>query len=550
MRKLVLTILLFINSFSSIFAQVPDWIWARSGGGSANEAAYSVTTDILGNVYIAGTFSSNTIAFGSFTLSTTFSLKPALFFVKYDSNGNVIWAKTAVGRVSTYGMGLATDPAGNIYVTGGFESSSIIFDSITLNQDSVGADIFIAKYDNSGNVVWAKRAGGSTFDNAYSIDSDAYGNLYVGGTFSGTCVFGSDTLISNSNYSDLLLLKFDNNGNEIWARRAGGIYGDEIKSVVIDTFGNIFIAGSFQSSTLLFGNDTLLNSGQWDPFIAKYDNFGNELWAKSSGSTIDDKGTSLTSDASGNVYMSGWFKGSSITFGTTTLNNSSFVYDDIFIVKYDGNGNVIWANGAGGNRHDQSLGICTDGIGNVYISGLFESPTAIFGTVTLTKPGLYDAEVFLANYDLNGNIIWAKKGSGAGYDWSQSVTIDNSGNVYIAGYYGGFSILFGAQYINSSANGNHTEVFISKLGLTVGLNEVNNSNLIFIYTNPVQEHCIIYANPSVKSIQIINSLGQEIWKLMVDGEGEFSFTFNRSGLFYIRITTLDEIITQRIAVCR
>lgn len=548
MRNLFLLISLIIVPVLSSLAQVSDWVWARAGGGSSNESGYSVAADNSGNVYVAGTFSSNSAVFDTTTLSTLFSLKPALFLVKYDSFGNMVWARTAQGKVS-YGMALAVDQTGNIYLTGGFESASIVFDSFTLSRDSLGSDIYLAKFDTNGNVIWAKRTGGVFNDQSLCVTTDSAGDIYVGGIFGGTFSFGSSTLISTGSYRDLFFARYSSNGTEMWAKSAGGIYEDQINSITLDAQGNIYFSGQFQSPQLILGNDTLINYGQsWDSFVAKCDPTGNYIWAKNPGSVDDDYAESVAVDNNGNVFISGNFRGSSISFDSVSLANNNTQNFDLYVAKYDNYGGLQWVKGAGGNSHDQSLALCIDASSNVYITGFFESLSINFGSINLTRPSSNGAEAFLASYDANGNELWAKKGTGAGYDWSQDVTCDNSGNVFITGYFGGYSILFGTQYVNSSANGNHTEVFVAKLGIPVGLSEVDEQDRVTIFPNPSNGIFFIRAPMIPVQIQILNSVGQVVKNLSIKAEEELKVNLTSDGIYFIRTTTQYESCSFKLMI--
>lgn len=173
-----------------------------------------------------------------------------------------------------------------------------------------------------------------------------------------------------------------------WAKNAGGASLDYAYSVATDVNGNTYVAGGFQSSSITFGTATLANAGGGsvsDMFIVKYDATGNVLWAKSAGGTSADDAYSIITDASGNVYVVGYFQSSSITFGSTTLTNAGAY--DMFIVKYDASGNVLWAKSAGGTNHDAANSVITDASGNVYVAGYFQSSSITFGSATLTNVG-------------------------------------------------------------------------------------------------------------------------------------------------------------------
>ena len=138
------------------------------------------------------------------------------------------------------------------------------------------------------------------------------------------------------------------------AKSAEGTYYDYGRSIAVDANGNSYVTGYFYSSTITFGLTTLTNSGVYsDIFVVKYDSSGNVVWAKNTGGTNEDKGYGIAVDAIGNSYVTGWFSSSTITFGSTTLTNSGS--DDIFVVKYDSSGNVMRAKSAGGTSNDLDM---------------------------------------------------------------------------------------------------------------------------------------------------------------------------------------------------
>jgi hypothetical protein len=246
--------------------------------------------------------------------------------------------------------GIATDENGNSYVTGFFQGSAT-FGSTVLTS-SGGRDMFIAKYDAVGKVVWAQKGGGIGDDNGYGIAVDGSGNSYVTGTFgilglSGingpSATFGTTTLTRSGSF-DIFIAKYDAAGNAVWAKNAGGTSSDQGFDIAIDGSGNPYITGLFQSRAT-FGSTILTASGSSDIFIAKYDVAGNAVWAQNAGGTSLDQGFDIAIDGSGYSYLTGWFEGSA-TFGSTTLTSSGSSV--IFIAKYDAEGNAVWAQKAGG----------------------------------------------------------------------------------------------------------------------------------------------------------------------------------------------------------
>src|ERR1017187_277119 len=173
----------------------------------------------------------------------------------------------------------------------------------------------------------------------------------------------------------------------------------------------------------------------------------NWEWARSSGGISDDEGMSIAVDGSGNRYVTGYFHSSTITFGTTTLtNNGTGTTEDMFIVKYDPNGNVLWAKSAGGSGFDWGHGIAVDSSGNSYVTGYLGSSPITFGSIILTNPGM-----FIAKYNANGNVVWAK--SLGDNDAGNGIAVDDSGNSYVIGSYASSTITFGTTTLTNDSAG-------------------------------------------------------------------------------------------------
>ncbi len=488
-------------------AQTPDWLWAQSAGDTGTEMADAVAVDASGNLFVTGKFTSSTLSFGSTTLTNTGM--EDIFLAKYDADGNVLWAKSAEGTVSDVPSAVVTDDSGNIYLTGRFKSSTLAFGAVILTN-SGNNDIFLVKYDADGNVLWAKCAGGINYESGNAIAADALGNIYIAGYFSSpTITFGSITLTNVGSY-DMFLAKFDAGGNALWAISVGDSDDEGINSVVADALGNTYVTGYFSSPTITFGSTTLTNLGSYDVFLAKFDAGGNVLWAKSAGGTDDDEANAVATDASGNVYGTGYFSSPAITFGSTTLTNAGI--QNMYLVKYDSEGNVLWAKSAGGTDHDIAHSVAVDVSKNSYMTGYFESPTIDFGSTTLTNSG--NGDMFLAMFDTNGNVLWAKSTGGTNFDEGNAVATDISGNIYSAGYYSSTDIAFGATTLFNAGNG---DMFCAKLESSItGVDEVNHSFNVSIFPNPATNKIAIETNIT-GSITIVNTSGQQLLQQDITG---------------------------------
>src|ERR1041385_3494601 len=289
----IITFQLFLNTAN---AQCPGG-WAKQGGNPSDcDRATTTAIDNSGNVYAAGQYT-NTAVFSAITLIS--SSYEDIFLAKYDVNGNLIWIKSVGGYNIDSPSSLAVDNNNNIYMTG-VNFGTAVFDTITLTNTSGFPNAFIAKFDNGGNVQWAKTIGNTDWDQGGGI-AVHNNNLYISGTFSISVTMGTTTLTSLGQ-RDFYLAKLDLNGNYLWARSAGSTQNDGGGSLAVDGSGNIFITGSFFDD-MTIGTTTLINQGYYDMFLAKYDDTGNVLWAKSGGGYLDDFVSGLALDGSSNIYV-------------------------------------------------------------------------------------------------------------------------------------------------------------------------------------------------------------------------------------------------------
>lgn len=445
--KLLVLLVTILICNNLLFAKYPDFQWAKRAGGSLNDNARSIATDNSGNSFITGYFRGS-VNFGLINLTSAGGSD--IFVAKYDASGNVLWAKRIGGSGNDYGRYIETDGSGNAIVTGEF-FGSVTFGSVTLTCAG-SSDIFIAKYDASGDVQWAKRAGGTGLDSGFGVDADWSGNIIIiTGYFYGTATFDSYTLTSAGSY-DIFIAKYDASGNVLWATRAGGKEYDLGDGIIIAESGGSIITGHFNGSAT-FGSITLASAGGSDIFIAKYDAAGNVLWAKKAGGTGNDFGYNVTRDGSYNGVITGSFQGSA-TFGSITLTSAGS--NDIFIAKYDPSGNVLWARRAGGANYDSGQSIAADESNSSVVTGFFDG-SATFGTTTLTSAGSRD--IFIVKYDDSGNVLWASRAGGKDMDMGYGIAADGSGDIIVTGNFNG-SATFGTTTLTSAGK---EDIFITKL---------------------------------------------------------------------------------------
>src|SRR5436190_2125072 len=197
--------------------QVPDWAWVNSAG---------IAPDNSGNVYVVGTFRGSNVIFDNITLNNTGNTD--VYLVKYNSLGNVLWAKSFVGANADFVNSIAVDYNDNIFISGGFESPTLNFNGLVVDHDSENAgdypNLFVVKYDPDGNPLWAKATECTmniSFASGMAIDDK--GNAYITGVFASNCVtFDNITILNSGNTNQPFIVKYNSVGNVVWAKTANG----------------------------------------------------------------------------------------------------------------------------------------------------------------------------------------------------------------------------------------------------------------------------------------------------------------------------------------
>ena len=433
----------------------PDFLWAQRTGGSGSDVGYSIAADTNGNVFVTGSFSTTNFLGSSNLISSGLT---DIFIAKHSPSGSLLWARQAGGTGYDEGRGIVADNAGNVYVTGHFQDTAS-FGATNLTS-SGQSDVFVAKYDPDGNLVWVRRVGGNDFDEGHAIALDTAGNIYLTGTFDKNATFGSaGTLMNNSGTSDIFVAKVDPLGDFVWALKAGGGEEDNGAGIALDAFGNVYVTGFF-AGTATFESTNLTSRGgdtMRDGFLAKYNSNGALIWVQQLGGNNGDEAKAVATDLAGNAVITGSFTLSGL-FGTNNLVGNG---KDIFIARFDGSGNNLWARQAGGNDAiygDGGEGISTDPSGNIYATGFF-SGMASFGTNVLTTSGFDDA--FVSKCDTNGNVIWVRQAGGNLLDAGYGIALAGPERVCVTGFFYG-TATFGSTNLISSG---FEDLFTMELGM-------------------------------------------------------------------------------------
>lgn len=532
MKMKFFVIFIILVQSKILFSQVPDWQWAKSAGSTSSESGNSVTTDLNGNIYVAGYFFSSTISFGTFTLTNNGNYEA--YIVKYDPLGNVLWAKGMGGIYDDNCNSVVTDSKGNVIISGSFYSPVMTIGTTTLTNAG-GGDIFIVKYDTFGNEIWVKQEGGSLSENCAAVTTDLHDNIFITGFFKSASIVSGTFTLTNSGSEDFFIIKYDSLGNTMWVKSSVGSGNESGNALKTDGSGNVYVTGSFYN-LVSFGTLNLTSLGSSDIFIIKYDTLGNEIWAKNCGGNLNDIGFGISTDANRNVFVIGQFLSTTFNYPTNNLTNAGDF--DVFVLKYDSLGNELWAIREGGSNEDSGLGIVNDLMGNVYITGHFHSPSIIIGTFTFSNSGIGDC--YFAQYNTSGNLQWAKSVGGTSDDGSSSIAINNSGEIVVTGSFYSPTIDFSNTTLTNVGN---NDVFVAKMeSLITGKNEKfeSNQNTINLFPNPSNGEFIVNGQTlKINSINILNQLGEIVYDIENKSSGyiKIDASFLSKGIYYAIIKT-------------
>lgn len=330
------------------------------------------------------------------------------------------------GTGNEFGRAIYTDKDDNYIITGVFENTATFGGTSLVSAG--GDDVFIAKYNSSDVLQWAKRVGGTGDDAGNAIVADTFGNVFVTGFFSGTADFDPSASTANLSVAggkDVFIVKLTASGGYAWARK-GGSGGNEF-GYGIGTDGNQVYVTGLATGTTSFNGQSISCSGD-DAFLVKYNNAGTIQWVKKLGGSNNDVGYGIEVNHLGHAFITGSFENTA-TFGAAG-NLASSGNKDVFVTKVDSSGNVVWAKKGGSTSADEGRGISIDNNSNVIITGYYTAD-ATFNGNSLTNSG--NDDVFVVKYDSAGTYIWSKKGSTTGDAIGYDVDTDPFGNVYVTG---------------------------------------------------------------------------------------------------------------------
>ncbi len=537
-KKILHSLLLFFL-LGTVAGKAQNWRWARSAINSANASSVpaGIAADPWGNIYTAGFYSGSNIRFDSFTLANANAGNPDnnFFLTKFTPAGQVSWAKGAGPLEQASITAIATDSAGNVYVTGSFSSPVLTLGAVALQNATPAAsgdNLFLAKYDTSGHVLWARAAVSPFPSYGTALRQGPGGNILITGTFNDSITLGSVHLHSPQPVS-FFYGSFDKNGNPAWLRAGCGKGRCNVvcNGIDYDRSGALYLSGFFNSDSLFIGNTVLANPfvhafGTGQVYLLKCDVLGNAAWLKlAAGGNGANYTLAPAADASGHVYLAGVYN-DTLTIGTATLYDTLNGGDNnVFISQWDTSGALIWARSFGGD-----LGVAADklflGIDEEpVLAGHFNSTSVVIGNTTLVNDSAGNFDIYLAKYQADGTPRWAVSTGGPQDDILYNACTDKTGNIYVTGYFESDSIRFGSTVLTSAASQGTANFFLSKLSDVLGILGFNAPlSGASVYPNPMTGSATIRLNnPDNRAFDFIlyDTFGKEVKHTVLPNENEF-----------------------------
>lgn len=398
--------------------------------------------------------------------------------------GGLVWATRAGGTGNDAAYDVAALADGTTFTTGYFAATAT-FGSGEAHETrlvSVGEyDMFLARHAPDGTLVWATKGGGTGATFGLSVAARADGSSAVGGTYIGAATFGAGELneitFPGAGSNDAFVARYNADGTLVWARAVGGAGYDCVWAIAILADGTVLAAGSFEQ-TVTFGageahETTLTSAGSYDLFLARYNADGTLAWVKTAGSTDFDYPKAIAVQADDSVWLTGQH-GNGCVFGAGEAGETALASGwgtDIFVARYTPDGKLVWARTVyGDQQHDAGEGIAVLADGSSIVTGwYYRAATFDLGgpaQVTLASPGNSGTDGFVAKYDANGALLWAKQIACAGSSGrSLGVVAFADGSSVITGYFGSGTATFGpsepGETVLTSYSEDWTDAFLA-----------------------------------------------------------------------------------------
>ncbi len=428
-----------------ICGQIKAQSWISSNSIFGNSAV-KVTKSIIdnnNNFFVSGIFTGNLYT----PDDTLYSSGIDIFVAKFNANLEYQWIERIGGNNTDKFSSISTDGS-NIYVAGSYNEDCIFKSYDTLI--SVGDyDNFIAKYDNDGNIQWVKRIGiNEAYQQIEDISVDPSKDIVVTIRYGDSITINDTTYYGRTNVKNGLICKLNSDSEFVWIKNilcSGNTY---ITSV--STYENAYYFNGIFNDTLFLDTKTIIDTTNTENlFLYKTDIHGTEKWVRRTYGNGDDVTGTNTQDQYGNVYYTGYFNSDPFYVDSTSNYISHHLLQnegnsDLFILKYNKNGNLLWSKRYGQDGKEWAISI-VERNSILYITGRFSNQIN-FGSDTLVSSGVNDYDFFIGTFDTDGNKLKAvgleEKGN-ENIDVGTAISVTENNIAFVSGFFQSDTIIIG-----------------------------------------------------------------------------------------------------------
>jgi len=427
----------------------PDWTWVK-GSINGNSTLSDLAADKAGNLFACGYFTGKL----SFDKITKTSVGDAdIFVAKFSPAGKCLWLSTAGGKEADTAEDIALGANGTVCICGCYNGTAR-FGNLPLTS-ATGPDGYIACLSADGKWQKVLNCGGEGAQSANVLTSDAQGNLYLSVTYDKALNIAGKTLTGGKLYSSALA-RLTPQFTCSWLQPLSFDGAGSIQAICPDPAGNLYLCGSF-SKTMQAGKDSLTSHGSYDLFYAKINAEGYWQWVIRQGEVNTESANAIAVSPDGSIWLAGYFS-NRLEFSQETCYAQGGL--DIFVVRLDADGKLLWCTTAGGEEDDSCNALAIDTAGNAWLTG-YVTGNAYFGDICLEADAF--ADIFIAKLDPQGTFRRATNAGGTDTDEGSCIRVDDSGNLYTGGYFFQFAS-FGEAELSGCENENlGPDLFFGKL---------------------------------------------------------------------------------------
>jgi hypothetical protein len=416
------------------------------------------------------------------------------------------WGKSLEkNNTQTTNNGITKDANSNI-ITAGVFSGSIDLDpgpGTNIVNAGTGFQFYVSKLDSNGNYIWGKTFGSGS-NKFLKVTSDVAGNIYIGGLFQGTVDFDPSALVysyASAGGYDNFVMKLDSNGNFKYAQKFGNNYNDDLKTIEVNTLGELYAYGNFFGTLdmnpgigIANFTSTTTNTGRPDIFLVKLDTAGDYLNTKILANGSIKTATGLHVDAAGSLYLLGNFSGTiDMNPGAAISNFSAGTSAYGFINKLDSNGNFKFARAFQTPNTSTTIDVTTDANYNIYAAGTWNIDSIDLnpGAGTFWVKRLGGINSFITKLDSLGNFVFGKSINGSPSEVNiHTLNYDNFQNIYCSGNFKyNFNTTAGVSHLNIS------DASSSSFSNTTGVVCRMDTNGNYAFVKKIGTDCMAVANP-------------------------------------------------------